>query len=108
MRSLGIVTLLSVVATAAAPWPAPSKPASFVTAKSSESFIDCFAKSQDRRSAAWWFVPKATGGTFSNAGAAQVARPYFLVVSDRGHHREILLQDPPTGGSQLEGVSQCI
>jgi hypothetical protein len=105
MRSLGIFTLFSVAATAAAP---TSTPASLTTAKSSQSFIECFARSQDRRAAAWAFVPKADGGTFSNLGARSVTRPYFLAVNDRGGHREILIEDAARGSAALEGAHQCI
>ena len=106
MRGLGIVTLLSVAATAGAPEPA--KAAQLATTKSSAAFIDCFAKSQDRRSAGWWFVPKTEGGIFSNLGAPRIGKPYFLVINDRGQTREILLEDAPSGSPGFEGVNQCI
>jgi hypothetical protein len=105
MRSLGIFTLFSVAATAAAP---TLSPASFTTAKSSQAFIQCFARSQDRVAAAWAFVPKAGGGTFSNLGAPSVTKPYFLAVNDRGEHREILIDNAGRGSAALEGAQQCI
>lgn len=105
MRSFGIATFISVAATAAAP--APQSP-NFHTAKSSDAFIQCFARSQESRSAAWAFVPKADGGTFSNAGAASVTKPYFLVVTDRGPQREILLANATRGSTEEQGVNQCI
>jgi hypothetical protein len=53
-------------------------------------------------------VPKVNGGTFSNLGAPSTTKPYFLVVTDRGHHREILLADAPKGSAAEGGVDQCI
>jgi hypothetical protein len=106
MRSLGIVTLLSVAATAAAP--PPAKWAPLVTGKSSAAFVRCFARSQSQRSAAWWFAPKTNGGTFSNLGAPSVGKAYFLVVSDDGGARNILIEDVSPGSPQFEGVNQCI
>lgn len=62
------------------------------TAKGVEPFAQCFTQAQDRASRPWSFVPKESGGgTFSNAGAAGVSRPYFLEVADRGARREIRL-----------------
>ena len=110
MRSLSIATLISVVASAAAPTPQPaaSRPVPMVTAKSTRTFAECFASSQDRVSAPWWFVPKENGGTFSNLGAPAVTKPYFLAVNDRGQTREILLQDAAPNSAEAQGVSQCI
>jgi len=70
MRDIGIVTLMSVAATAAAPVLPAARSAPLVTTKSTEQFAGCFASVQERRSAAWWFVPNGKGGTFSNLGAA--------------------------------------
>src|SRR3954470_3463353 len=108
MRSLSIATLLSVVASAAAPTPHAASPraAPVVTAKSTRAFAECFARTQDRLSAPWWFVPKANGGTFSNLGAPAVTKPYFLAVTDRGERREISLRDAAPNGAQAQGVSQ--
>ena len=105
MRSLGIVTIMSVVATAAAPASSPSR---LVTEKPSHAFADCFVRTQEVRAAAWAFVPKANGGTFSNLGAPAVTRPYFLVVNDRGNHREILIEGAARKSTAFEGASQCI
>jgi hypothetical protein len=105
MRSLGIVTIMSVVATAAAPASSPSR---LVTEKTSHAFADCFVRSQEMRAAAWAYVPKADGGTFSNLGAPSVARPYFLVVSDRGSHREIVIEGAGRKSTAFEGANQCI
>jgi len=105
MRSLSIITVLSVAATAAAP---ASSPPHLLTAHSSQAFIECFARSQNVRAAPWGFVPKADGGTFSNLGATSVAKPYYLVVTDRGRLREISLADATRGSAAQEGVSECI
>ena len=103
---IGIVTAISAVAVAAAPTAAPTKP--FTTAKSTAQFADCFARAQDRDRAPWWFVPKDHGGTFSNAGAASITQPYFLLISDHLGKREIQLQDAAAEGSQAQAVNQCI
>jgi len=84
MRDIGIVTLMSVAATAAAPVLPAARSAPLVTTKSTEQFAGCFASVQERRSAAWWFVPNGKGGTFSNLGAAG--------TPDRS--RDIRLQGP--------------
>jgi hypothetical protein len=101
-----MMTMLSVAATAAAP-NAPHQPAGITTAKSVQEFAACFASSQDRRSAPWWFVPKESGGTFSNYGAASVAKPYFVVISERGLRREIRLDNVAAASPAAQGVSQC-
>ena len=109
MKDFGIVTLLSVVITAVAPRSDMPTPApALTTAKSTQAFADCFARSQDQQEIAWAYVPKPHGGTFSNLGAASVARPYFLLISDRGARREIQLQNAAPGGAQERGVRQCI
>jgi hypothetical protein len=109
MKDLGIVTLISVAAIAAAPAAQGSHPTDFATAKSTQAFADCFAHAQERSSKAWWFVPKESGGgTFSNLGAASVSKPYFVVISDRGSRREIQLQNASWDGPEARGVEQCI
>jgi hypothetical protein len=78
------------------------------TAKGVEPFAQCFTQAQDRASQAWSFVPKESGGgTFSNAGAAGVRRPYFVEVADRGAMRVIRMiaaSDP----SVRRAVDNCI
>jgi hypothetical protein len=108
MRDIGLVTLLSVAATAAAPVLAAVTSAPLMTAKSAEQFAGCFARTQDARLAAWAFVPKRNGGTFSNLGAAGVRKPYFVFISDRGEHREVRLENAAAGTTAAKGVSQCI
>ena len=107
MRSLGLMTMLSVAATAAAPNAPRHQPAGLTTAKSVQAFADCFASSQDQRSAPWSFMPKESGGTFSNYGAVGVAKPYFVVISERGTRREIRLDNVTAASPAAQGVSQC-
>jgi hypothetical protein len=109
MKVVGIVTLLSVAAIAGAPSPKTNDPAPVVTAKSTAQFADCFAKAQDKSSSAWWFVPREHGGgTFSNLGAKAVRNPYFVVISDRGAHREIELRYANSDSPEAREVNQCI
>jgi len=77
------------------------------TAKGFEPFAQCFAHAQDRAFRPWSFVPKESGGgTFSNAGATGVRRPYFLEVADRGATREIRLS---AASATVRGaVDRCI
>ena len=108
MREIGIVTLLSVAVTAAAPGPQAYRPAVYVTPKSTQDFASCFARSQDRRGAAWWFVPRNHGGTLSNLGAKDAAATYFIVINDRGVRREIALDDRSSAAGPREGLNECI
>lgn len=108
MKAFGIVTLISVIAVAAAPAPPAAQGMSFATMKSTEQFADCFSRIQDRRSVPWWFVPKERGGTLSNAGAPAIGRPYVLLINDRDGRREILLQNASSNGPEARAVNQCI
>ena len=108
MKAFGIVTLISVVAVAAAPAPPARQPVSFSTMKSTQDFADCLAKIQDRHAVPWWFVSKESGGTFLNAGANSGGRPYLLLISDRAGRREILLQNAGSEGPEAKAVNQCI
>lgn len=107
MKSLGIVTVLSVAATALAPSVESRPPVGAVTAKTVQAFAECFTQAQDRQDAAWAFAPSRHGGTFSNLGAAGVSKPYFIVISDRGNRRMILLDNVKAGSPAASGVSQC-
>ena len=78
-----------------------------VTAKTVQAFAECFTQAQDRQDAAWAFAPSRHGGTFSNLGAAGVSKPYFIVISDRGNRRMILLDNVKAGSPAASGVSQC-
>jgi hypothetical protein len=113
MKDIGIITLLSVIISAAAPSSpaAPqNKPAkSFLTAKSTNQFASCFADTQDRGALPWWYVPKNNGGTFSNLGSRSARSAYFVVVSDRGSSREVRLEG--NGAAEIgvnRAVSQCV
>jgi hypothetical protein len=108
MRSLGIATIMSVIATIGAPSIAPASGQPMVTAKSTQDFADCFIKDQNRRSAAWAFVPNAKGGLFSNFGARSIAKPYFVRISDRGKQREIRIEDAAPESAAARGVNRCI
>src|SRR3954451_5026915 len=96
MKDIPIITLLSVIISAAA----PSSPAfseynptkSFLTAKSTDQFASCFADTQDRGALPWWYAPKNNGGTFSNLGSRSVQSAYFVVVPDCGSSREVRLE----------------
>ena len=106
MKQLGIVTLISVAASAAAPVThARPGAATFATAKSVEQFGGCFVPAQDRARRAWSYVPRENGGTFSNLGARGARGLYFLAVSDRGATREIRLE---AAGHADPAVSQAI
>jgi len=108
MKAFGIVTLISVIAVAAAPSAPAVRGLSFATMKSTEQFADCFSRIQDRHLVPWSFVPKEGGGAFSNAGARAVGRPYLLLISDRDGRREILLQNASSNGPEARAVNQCI
>lgn len=110
MKQIGIVTLVSVAASAAAPVTnAPSTAATFATAKTVEQFGGCFVGAQDRARRAWSFVPKGNGGTFSNYGARGAHGLYFLAISDVGDGRRIRLE-APTGPDPAvsRAIDQCV
>ena len=108
MREIGIVTLLSVAVTAAAPGPQAYRPAVYVTPKSTQDFASCFARSEEKRGAAWSFSPREHGGAFSNLGARNAAATYFVVIHDRGTRREIALDMKSPGGGPREALNECI
>jgi len=109
----GIITLLSVIISAAAPTSATSseyKPAkSLITAKSTDQFASCFASTQDDSGLPWAYVRKDDGGTFSNLGPRSLSSAYFVVVSDRGARREVRLEG--NGAKEIginRAVDQCV
>ena len=108
MKEIGIVTLLSVAVTAAAPGPNAYRPSVYVTPRSTQDFASCFTRSEERRGAAWWFVPRDHGGTLSNLGTKSSAATYFVVVNDRGARREISLDQHGPNSSVREALNQCI
>ena len=88
MRSVGVITLLSVGAISVAPAPQPHEPSLVVTGKSAVAFADCFAKHGPG-------VPAANDG-------------YSITITDRGTRREILLRGAAPGGPETKAVDQCI
>jgi hypothetical protein len=108
MREIGIVTLLSVAVTAAAPGPNAYRPSVYVTPKSTQDFASCFARIEDRRGAPWWFVPRDHGGTISNLGSKSGASTYFLVINDKGTKREIALDPRSTDAAPRKALNECI
>ena len=82
MKAIGIVTLLSVVAIAAAPSARSEKVTVFVTQRSAQAFTACFA---------------------AHAGNAA-----DLIVSDRGSRREIQFRGATIDGPEAQAVKTCI
>lgn len=83
MKEIGIVTLLSVVAVAAAPSARSEHSTVFVTQKSAKAFGACF-------------------------GGIHAGDPADLRVIDRGSRREIQLRGASIDGPVAQGVKQCI
>lgn len=108
MKEVGIVTLLSVAITAAAPGPQAYRPSVFVTPKTTQDFASCFTRSQDKRGAAWWLVPREHGATISNLGAKSDAAVYFIVVHDLGGRREIALDQRGANANAHKALDQCL
>lgn len=108
MKEIGIVTVLSVAITAAAPGPDAYRPAVYVTPKSTHDFATCFTQKQEERGRAWWYVPREHGATISNAGAKGVASPYYVVVNDHGARREIALDRHGDDGGARKALNECI
>ena len=73
-----------------------------------QDFASCFAHSEDKRGAAWWFVPRQKGGTFSNLGNKSGAATYFVVINDRGTRREIALDQKGPDGGRTESLNACV
>ena len=113
MKQVGIVILISVAASAAAPVSHAAHDAvTLETSKTVAEFGGCFVDSQEHAARAWAFVPKGDGGTFSNLGARDARAPYFLAVSDRGAVRQLRLE-PASAGTGVDGdvakaIDQCI
>jgi hypothetical protein len=83
MKEIGIVTLLSVIAIAAAPHARSEKLTVFVSQKSAREFGECFAD--------------AHAGPYSD-----------LIINDRGSRREILLRNAAMEGPEARAVKQCL
>jgi threonine aldolase len=113
MKQVGIVTLISVAASAAAPVAhARADAVTLETNKTVAQFGGCFVGTQDRAARAWAFVPKDDGGTFSNAGARGAQGFYYLAISDRGPIRQVRLEaasaSSPLDRNIARAVDQCI
>ena len=83
MKEIGIVTLVSVLAIAAAPHARGESTTIFVTPKSVSAFGACFAS--------------VHGGS-----------PASLLIADRGSRREIQLRNASLNGPDARAVKQCI
>jgi hypothetical protein len=83
MKEIGIVTLLSVVAVAAAPSARGDKSTMFVTRKSAQAFESCLT-------------------------AARIGKPGDFALADRGSRREIQLSGAALDGSDAQAVKQCL
>jgi hypothetical protein len=83
MKEIGIVTLLSVVAVAAAPHGRAEKMTVFVTRKSTDAFDACLV-------------------------ATSVGKPTDFVLTDRGSRREIQLSGAALEGPEAQAVKQCL
>src|SRR4051812_10877902 len=107
---LRLMALSALLAASSAAVAAPLPGVSRATTKATEPFARCFAASQDRSAQAWWFVPKAHGGTFSNLGANGVAEAYFVDIADKGATREVrvTLASANADRSVLGAVESCI
>ncbi|MGN6059490.1 MAG: hypothetical protein ACTHOI_13020 [Sphingomicrobium sp.] len=113
MKQVGIVTLISVAASAAAPVAhARAEAATLATSKTVEQFGDCFVATQDLAARPWAFVPKGDGGTFSNVGARGAQGLYYLAITDRGPVRQLRLEaaseSSPLDRNIARAVNQCI
>lgn len=105
MRQTAAVLILFAAVSSAAP--AQRALAPRVTEKAADSFVQCFAASQEQGASAWSYIPReGGGGTFSNAGASGVRHPYFLEVADRGSRREIRLAEGDL--TILRAVDRCV
>ena len=109
MRDFGIVALLSVIATAAAPTARPPKIENYVTSKSMSQFAGCYARSQGKRSSVRVYPDCDRGAAaFSNLAQAGDRQPYLILIRDRGAQRHVSLQGVVPGSIEARGVSQCI
>jgi len=112
MKHFGIVTLVSVIVSAAAPCSHAHAAETRATTKTVEQFAGCFVAAQDHFAMAWSYVPQTRGGTFSNVGATGARPAYFLAVLDRGSARQIRLESAKAGAGTdprvARAVDQCI
>jgi hypothetical protein len=83
MKEIGIVTLVSVLAIAAAPHARGESTTIFVTQRSTSEFGACFV-------------------------AAHGGSPASLMIADRGSRREIQIRNASLNGPEARAVKQCI
>lgn len=80
-----------------------------VTARAAEPVARCFAATQDAASRPWSFVPReGGGGTFSDAGAKGVSKPYYLRIVDRGADREVRLDAAGADAAVGRAIEPCL
>lgn len=101
MREIGIVTLLSVAATAAAPTPRIAEPVAAPSATS--RYAACLASSETPTAARWWIVANERGGSIALPAGARVQHAYLVVVDDQGERSEMALER----AQQQRGESGC-
>jgi hypothetical protein len=80
------------------------------TPKSLNDFGQCFVRGQEQQSRAWAFIPTATGGTFTNAGAEGVTAPYWVRVSETRPANVVRLfaaQGADDSRVLVEAVNRC-
>lgn len=93
MRPTTLLFAAIAVAMAGPGWTAQPS-AVTTTTKSVDQFGRCFVATQGALQA-WWFVPSADGGTFSNFGAPGVRQVYYLKLEQSGPEQtEIRLEGP--------------
>lgn len=107
MRDFGIVALLSVIATAAAPTAPASSIQTYATSKSTQQFADCY-RTHEWEGSRLWYAADRRRTALSNLGTTVVRQPYFIEIRDRGTLREILLRGAALGGPEAQGVSRCL
>lgn len=101
MREIGIVTLLSVAATAAAPTPRIAAPAAAPSATS--RYAACLASRKTSTAARRRIVANERGGSIALPAGARVQHAYLVVVDDRGERSEMALER----AQQQRGESGC-
>lgn len=105
---LGVSSLLFVLIASAAPAPQPLLRTT--TMKSADAFASCFAGTQDKAAKAWAFLPRESGGTFTNVGASGTAAPYWVQVKTGIHGGNVRLFSDggaDASSSLIRAVEQC-
>lgn len=105
MREIGIVTLLSVAATAAAPTPRVAQPAPRLSATA--QYAACLASKANPGSTRWWIVANDRGGSIAMPARPNIQHAYLVVIGDQGERREIVLDPTDPDRQQQKGENQC-